>query len=375
MPTADKQINCLGTGLIYSNPMPHVHSRQAYFPSVVQLDNGEMLASIVLGEAFEASDLQTYIARSMDNGENWQLEQPVQASVPGRVTSNCARITALGNGELAMFMIRHDRTDHPDAGLTNPETLGFVPIELLLLRSYDNGRTWTEPSPITPSLAGPAFEICCPIIPIRDGRWLLPTQTWPGWNGDCPNGVRMIALVSHDGGATWPEHMEIMNEPGQQVYFWETKIVEFKNGDLLTTAWVYDDVNSKDRPNHFSLSKNGGASWTPLASCELIGQTLTPILLEDDSILSVYRRTDRPGLWANLSHLEDGLWVNDSSLPLWGHEAEGLVASTENMSHNFNVLKFGAPSICKLSDGTLFVAFWGYENGQSVIRWFKLKVS
>jgi len=53
-------------------------------------------------------------------------------------------------------MIRHDRTGHSEDGLTNPETLGFVPTELLLLRSHDRGGAWTGPDAITPPLAGPA---------------------------------------------------------------------------------------------------------------------------------------------------------------------------------------------------------------------------
>ena len=37
----------LNTGLVYRNPMPHVVSRHAYFPSVVLLDNGEMIGTTV----------------------------------------------------------------------------------------------------------------------------------------------------------------------------------------------------------------------------------------------------------------------------------------------------------------------------------------
>ncbi len=45
------------TGLIYRNPMPHVHSEHAYFPSVATLASGRMLASLVIGEAFESTSI------------------------------------------------------------------------------------------------------------------------------------------------------------------------------------------------------------------------------------------------------------------------------------------------------------------------------
>ena len=364
----------LKTGLIYRNPKPHVHSVHAYFPSVVQMDNGELLATLVLGEAFEAADCCTHLARSRDNGETWQMEGRIYPGTKDRLTSDSSRITALTGGETVVFMVRHDRTDYPEEGLTNPETLGFAPTELLFLRSDDYGHTWKGPTALIPPLEGPSFEMCCPITLLRDGRWILPTETWPGWNGDCPDGIRMVAFVSSDRGQTWPEYMDIMNESENSVFFWESKVIEFLDGRLMAVAWVYDDKIHKDRPNHYAISKNGGKTWSKPASTGLIGQTLTPFLLDDNRIFSVYRRMDKPGLWADLSHLEGDEWVNDSCEPLWGSQTSGLTATTDNMAHNFNVLRFGAPCITKLSDGTIFTAFWCYEDCVSVIRWFKFNL-
>lgn len=362
------------TGVLYRNPMPHVRSVHAYFPSVAVLPDGEMVATVAMGEAFEAVNLRTHLFRSTDGGANWSLEGPLYGGTPERLTSDCARLTALADGTLAVFMIRHDRTGHPEEGLTSHDTLGFVPTELLLLRSCDRGRTWTGPDPIVAPLTGPSFEMCCPLTVLRDGRWLVPTQTWPGWDGDCPNGIRMIALVSHDEGATWPEYWDVMREADGKVYFWESKIVELADNRLLATAWAYDDVAKSDRPNQHVLSSDGGQSWSAPASMGLQGQTLTPLALDDGRILCVYRRMDRPGLWTNLARLEGERWVNEAEAPLWGHEAAGLTASTANMAHNFNVLRFGAPCLTRLVDGSIFLAFWCYEDCVSNVRWFKFSV-
>jgi hypothetical protein len=350
-----------------------VRSVHAYFPSVAALPGGEMLATATLGEAFEATNLRTHLFRSDDGGESWRHEGPLYEGTPDRLTSDCARLTALPGGGLAVFMIRHDRTGHPDEGLTCHKTLGFVPTELLLLRSPDRGRTWTGPEPIAPPLVGPSFEMCCPITVVRDGRWLIPTQTWPGWDGDCPNGIRMIALVSRDRGRTWPEYLDVMREPEGAVYFWESKIVELPDGRLLATAWAYDDVAKADRPNAYAVSADGGRSWSAPISTGLTGQTMTPLVLSDGRILCAYRRMDRPGLWANLSRLDAGRWVNEAECPLWGHQASGLTASTRDMAHNFNVLRFGAPCLTLQEDGTIFLAFWCYEDCVSHIRWFRLR--
>ena len=367
-------IGAVKTGLVYRNPKPHVRSVHAYFPSVVALGDGGMLASVVLGEAFEATNLRTHLCRSTDDGETWQHEGAIYPGTSDRLTSDACRLTALPDGGVVAFMIRHDRTDHPDEGLTNPENLGFVPTELLLMRSQDAGRTWSGPTPLDPPLVGPSFEMCSPITVLRDGRWVLPTSTWPGWDGHCPNGTKMVALVSSDHGATWPKYWDVMHEPEGRVFFWESKIVELDDGRLLAVAWTYDDVASEDRPNHYALSTDGGRTWSKPASTGLTGQTLTPLVLEGDRILCVYRRMDTPGLWANLSRLEGDQWVNDAEAPIWGAGATGLTATSDNMVQNFSVLRFGAPCLTLLADATIFLAFWCYEDCVSVIRWFTLAV-
>ncbi|NLB94869.1 MAG: hypothetical protein GX785_04095, partial [Armatimonadetes bacterium] len=61
------------TGIVYRNPKPHVWSRQAYFPSVVNLGGGELLCSMVIGQAFESPDCRVYLARSRDEGRTWSF--------------------------------------------------------------------------------------------------------------------------------------------------------------------------------------------------------------------------------------------------------------------------------------------------------------
>jgi sialidase-1 len=367
------EIKVLDTGLIYRNPKPHLHAVHAYFPSVVQLANGDMLCSLVLGEAFDAENCHTYFARSTDLGHTWRLEGPMYPGTKDLVTSDASRLTALPDGGAVAFMVRSDRYSHPDEGLANPENLGFVPTELLLLWSRD-GQTWSEPEPFEPPMVGPSFELCCPIVPLKDGRWFLPTSTWRGWNGDCPNGMKMVAFVSHDKGQTWPEYRDVMVDPEQRAIYWESKIAEMPDGRLLAVAWVYDQIAGADLPNRYALSADGGNTWTPPATTGLQGQTPTPFVLDDGRVLLVYRRIDRPGLWANLAHFEGDAWVNDAEAPIWGGGVQRLTGDSTNMVQNFNVLRFGAPCITRLSDGDLFLAFWCYEDCVSVIRWYRLSV-
>ncbi len=369
-----RRIEILDTRLMYSNPKPHLRRVDAFFPSVVSLGNGKMLATLTLAEAFEAVNMATHICRSEDDGRTWHLEGRIYPGTTDRLTSDCARLTNLGGGNLVVFMIRHDRTEHSEEGLTNPKTLGFVPTELLLFRSRDYGRTWSGPEAIEAPLVGPCFEMCSPITVLRDGRWILPTETWPDWEGNCPSGVKMVALVSHDQGKSWPEYWDVMQEKGRRVFFWESKIVEMSDGALAAVAWGYDDEKGQDLPNQYAISRDGGGSWSGHQSTGLYGQPRPPIRGDGDRFLSVYRRGDKPGLWANVSHMEGDRWMNEFQEPLWGHSTGGLTKHTDNMAENFRKLRFGAPSLTRQNDGTIFAAFWCCEDYVCHVRWFTLSI-
>ena len=366
-------IRVLNSGIIYQNSKPHLRSIHAYFPSVVRLPNGEMLATIALGEAFEAIDLHTETFRSIDGGITWRSEGRLLPELPGRLTSDCSRISIAPDGDIIAFSIRFDRSEHPDEGFVNETTIGFVETELLLSRSDDGGITWTNPQAIEPPLRGPAFELCSPILFLDDDNWLLPTSTWRGWDGECPNGMKMVALASHDAGAHWPEYVDVMADQDNRLIFWESKIVRLADGRLLAAAWAYDESKGKDLPNHFTLCDDEGSNWTSPQSTGLLGQTLTPFALAGNRILSIYRRTDSPGLWANLSHIDGSRWINDEAVPLWGAtDAKRSADEYSGMAETFQSLRFGAPCATSMPDGEVYVAFWCYEDNISVIRWFRI---
>ena len=243
-------------------------------------------------------------------------------------------------------MMRSDRAAHPDEGLANPENLGFVPTETLLLWSEDAGHTWAAPSR-WPPLVGPSFELCCPIVPLRDGRWFLPTSTWRGWDGDCPNGMKMVAFVSHDGGRSWPEYRDVMRDPEQRIIYWESKICEMPDGRLLAVAWVYDQVAAADLPNHYAISADGGNSWSlhsrrackdrrRLRTC---WKTAACCWSTAASIAQGYGPTCRT--WREIV---GSMMTRRPS----GARRQRLTGDSDNMVQNFQVLRFGAP-VCSAS--------------------------
>jgi len=366
-------IKCIDSGIIYKNPMPYLKSVHAYFPTVLQLSEHELVASFTLGEAFEAVNCHTYISRSLDGGNTWQLEDEIYTKPKNRRTSNVGRMTKVSDDEIVFWMTRHDRK-HKNRGLTNPDNMGFVDTELMILRSYDGGRSWSHPKLIDMPIVGPNYDMSNVFV-MNDGKWMVSTSTWCGFDGYCPNGMKTINIISKDNGQSWPDYVVAMHDKNNRLIYVENKIIEFEDGRLMVVAWAVDTQEpNKKIPNQYVVSFDNGISYSEIKSTQIMGQTLSPILIGENKVMSVYRRTDNPGLWLNISLVEGDKWTNINDIPLWGTKYSGLAQTGDNMAMNFRALQFGAPHLMKMTNGYILCSFWCVEDGISIIRWFKLMV-
>ncbi len=360
------------TGIVYRNPKPHVWSRHAYFPSVVNLGGGELLCSFLMSEAFESADGRIFLARSLDHGATWQLQGRMRPEEAGAYSEMC-RLMRSRDGTLVANVFRWDRHREGE-GLANPQTLGFVETTPMLARSRDGGRTWSDAETFHPPIVGPEFELCSPIVELSDGRWLLPTATWKAWDGHNPTGMKAVAFVSRDAGRTWPEYVNVLDGVERGIIHFESKVAEMRPGLLVSIGWAYHEADARDHPNVYSISSDGGRSFGPIRQTDLSGQTATILSLGGDRLLCVYRRTDQPGLWAADVSLKNGRWRTLRQTSLWGADSLLTAGCDNNRVRQFNVLRFGAPCMVRLDSGDIFIAFWCVEDCVSVIRWFTVRM-
>lgn len=366
-------LECRATGLVYRNPAPHLRAVNAWHPTVVRLDSGELLAAFDLGQGAESLDYRTYTARSNDEGQSWTSPVPLcPEPKPGeRRSTHSIRLSRTADGTIVGFGGRYYR-DNPEEGLVNRVNLGFVPMDLLWIQSRDEGKTWIGPKTIAPPLVGPAFEICHPPLELRDGRWLAPTATWRGWDGSEPNGMQAIALVSSDRGQSWPEYLRVMNGTAEKTLYWEQSIVELPDHRLLAIAWAFHERTGETSPNPYAISTDG-KTFSDRRPSGLHGQTAKLISLGDGRILCVYRRHDKPGLWGNLSKIDGDTWLNLAELPLWQGASSGM-SGQDSAGHELSSLKFGFPTLIRLPDGDVFVVFWCHEDSINCVRWLRIRV-
>ena len=184
--------------------------------------------------------------------------------------------------------------------------------------------------------------------------------------------MQAIALVSYDQGKTWPEYLTVMNDSASGIIYWEQSIVELSNHRLVSVAWAFRERDGQTLPTSYSISDDGRTFSCP-SPTGFLGQTAKMIRLNDDRILCVYRRHDRPGLWANLSEIKDNQWINLGETSLWQGAASGMSGQL-TPGEELSSLKFGFPSMILLHDGTIFLVFWCCEQCINNIRWMTIAI-
>lgn len=364
-------IELCATGLVYRNPKPHLRAIHTWHPSLALLDSGELVASFDMGQGAESLDYRTYLSRSFDEGQTWSEPAPLFADTVSRRSTHSVRIGSVGGQNVVAVGGRYYRDD-PEEGVANRANLGYVSMDLIYLESNDGGRTWNGPRTVEPPLVGPSFEVCATIRVLRDGRWLWPTATWKGWDGYAPNGMKSLALVSHDLGKTWPEYFDIIDGRRDGLIAWEVSLAQITDGRLVAIVWAFYEASGASRPNLYAIS-NDGKSFSPPREAGLKGQTAKLIALEDNRLLCLYRRESPPGLWGQLVKIEGDRWINLDEVRLWHGQPAGM-AGTASSADELSGLKFGFPSMVRLPGGDVFAVFWCNENCIGNIRWLRLRV-
>ena len=357
------------SGLVYRNPRPELRARHAWHPSLVSLGGPHWLCTFDIGEGPESLDYATYVSRSDDDAVTWSSPVPLFQDFSGRRSTHTVRVSRLADGSLIAWGARLFRED-PDKGLINTATLGYTEMELIGLRSGDQGMTWSRPEVLSPPLVGPAFETCHPIVELADGRLLAPTSTWPGWDGAGPTGRQAVAFESTDGGKTWTRFLETFNRWSDGVLHWEQSVVQLPDGRLLAVAWALDVKTSRSLPTPYAISGDGNNfDFHGLTGLE--AQTAKLVVLKDGRVLCIYRRHDRPGLWTSLVEISGTSWVPQDELMLWDGAPSGMDGLT-SLGTELSALAFGYPSPQRAEDGDVLLAFWCREDCIFNIRWIRI---
>lgn len=363
----------IDTGIVYANPKPYLRTIHALHPTIVDLGDGEMLCEFSLAQAQEAVDHLGYQSRSTDMGKTWNFEGRTIAVDTVRPSSHTVRLSKTSTG-LVGFGALFWRDDPEKGMIANRENFGFVPMDLILIRSNDKGKTWSWPEIITPPLSGPAFEICHNILELPNGNWLAPCST-QRMDGVEFKEKKVVVLISEDKGITWDHYGVAFDGTKEGITHWESSVCHLKGDDLLSVTWAYHETTATHLPNRFSVSHDGGRTFSAPEEIGIKGQTCKALCLRDGTILLVYRRNDKPGLWASHYNFDGTNWDLLSESLVWdgGLSTSGMPGK-EGGSDELSALKFGFPQMIQLDSGEIFIVYWCFEGWSCCIRWTKISM-
>lgn len=167
----------------------YVDRNDSAFPTLVQLDNGNLLCGFSVGGGAHATG-GTHCAHSTDGGRTWQHRSVILDRTVNPIQTNHLRLSRTAEGTILAYGQR-DQNEETAQGRKR------IACTATLCRSTDDENNWSPPETTPFDFSGP-YVISNPIVATHDGRWLSPTATFH----DGRYGERVVLLDSLDNGST-----------------------------------------------------------------------------------------------------------------------------------------------------------------------------
>ena len=360
--------------VVYENPKPMLRSRHGYFPGLVQLPSGELLALFVIGEAFESVDLTTYVSRSADLGRTWQLQGPLRdRSRQAVATSDFLKPLVLRDGTLIALGYRFDRLD-PEQPIAIAETDGALPGDDVVSFSTDDGRTWTELAVIarsTPEL----LELPSRPIQLQSGDIAATAGLFKMPDGSNPSGQFGPLLRSADGGHTWDDSVRYFESPGGTVAAYESHLAEMQPGRVVAICWAFDLATGTYLPNQVTVSHDNGSTWSGAIDTGILGESANLLYLGGERLLSIHCHRGRDvGLYVRLIDFTGDRWTILEEKVIWGGGMNRQTKDGQTFFEFAGSIRFGQGSLLRLASGDILASHWCVVDGQGKVLTHRLRV-
>lgn len=221
-------------------------------PSVIATPAGTLLAFAEgrRAGAGDAGDIDLVLKRSHDGGVSWSPPQVIGDNGPNTFGNPCAVIDRR-TGTVWLLTTQNRGTDREKDILTGVSQAGRT---VWVMKSGDDGATWSEPVEITASVKRPDWTWYATGpgtgIQMRDGRLVIPANHAVAETAVHHSHV----IVSDDGGNSW--QIGGRADAGTN----ESQVAERTDGRLLLNM-----RNHPPKPQNFRMvatSGDGGRTWS-----------------------------------------------------------------------------------------------------------------
>jgi hypothetical protein len=336
---------------ILSRFVVHQGTEPALFPGLTRAANGDLLVSFCTrfdclpgGEAF--------LVRSSDNGRTWS---PPTLILRSRKPDGCVNLS------VGLTTLRDGTVLYPCCDVRMTQKWDQHDADLVILRSHDQGLTWSAPAPIPVGVKEPfAYGR---IIDLKNGDVLCPI-----WGKRDAVEMWSSGLVrSRDGGRTWGEYVAIAYDPQavpihggnpDELHcagFNETTLQEFPDGRILAILRQQGVAGGK-RELYRSISTDGGRTWVEPALLPIWGTSPSLHLAPSGEVLLGYRNhlgnpqgLTGPGVGLSMSRDGGQTWLGHMIL----EDPRGY-----QYRHEFEA---GYPAFLNLDDGRVLAVFYSFD--------------
>lgn len=204
----------------------------------------------------DAGNIDVLLRRSFDGGKTWGSVQKI-ADMEDNTIGNPAPVIERKSGTIFLLLTRNPGRI---AEKTMPEGLGLESRTVWIMRSRDDGATWSNPANITASVKRPEWT------------WYA---TGPG-NGIQLQSGRLVIPCDHDLARTRQRYSHVIysDDRGEtwkiggvaEINTNESAIVELKDGSLLFNMRSYHGKNRRA----VQRSTDGGITFGPLSFDEAL---------------------------------------------------------------------------------------------------------
>tara|TARA_B110000503_G_scaffold75818_1_gene117046 strand:+ start:501 stop:1634 length:1134 start_codon:yes stop_codon:yes gene_type:complete len=273
-------------------------------PAIVTAPNGDVIAAIDervpnCGDLKWSKDINIIVRRSSDNGKTWSNIETVVNFALGKSASDPSMIVDKVTNDIFLFYNYMDLDTEKDV------------YYLHVVKSSDNGKTWSDPRDITDQIAKPEWK--------NDFKFITSGRGIQTRSGDLlhtmvnlNNGLHVFGSKDH--GETW----FFKDTPIQPAD--ESKIIELADHSLMINARV-----NKEGMRYVHRSTDDGQTWTTTPEPNLIDPGCNASIIRYTAIEDGYNKNrllfsnakaeeGRTNMTVRLSYDEGETWTEGKTI-------------------------------------------------------------